>query len=1655
MGLGARRISAAAVALGAVLAAAGAPAQDVVINEILAANGGVALDEDGDSSDYFELLNLSTAPVNLDGWYATDDPADRREWRFPAVTLPAGGFLVVFASGKSRAVAGAELHASFELNQGGEYLALVRPDGTTIEHQYTPEYPAQRENISYGLAQDVDVLVASGAEVDVLVPASGALGTSWTGADFVPGGSWTAGQTGVGFYAGAGGSTLPPPVGAWSLDGTVEDQSGNDNHGVFVGGAPVYVAGFDGSPASALDLDGAAQYLDVNLSDGLPVYNSPAYTVAMWVRGTPQNDKRVFSEGSSTETNPLFTIGTDNTGATGAVDIFVRTSTTTVVNHLKSQRIAFDGTWHHIAWVDVDGNAALYVDGVLDGTNFDYAKPDLPLNVTSIGAVLRASACCLFDGSIDEAAVWDVALSPADIADLASGLPPVGGNPYSGLIATDIEGAMHGVSATAYARVPFLVDDPAAVESLTLRMKYDDGFVAYVNGVEVARRNAPATPAWSSAATSERDPEEARVNEAINISTHAGALRAEANVLAIHALNSSAADGELLIVPELVASSATGFEARYFRTPTPGAPNTEAFIDFVADTTFSFDRGFYDAPFLVEITTATPGAAIRYTTNQSWPSATTGTVYTGPIPIAGTTTLRAAAFKDGYEPTNVDTHTYVFLDQVIRQPNNPPGYPTSWAGLPADYAMDPEITTDTGSPHYQPTIKDDLKSLPTLSLVVDRPDLFDPTRGIYTNPQSRGVAWERRASVEIIYPDGHEDSFAVNCGVRMQGGSSARTIEAKHSFRLLFKSLYGPSKLRYRLFGDSEVESFDTITLRCFSTDSWHFKDGGSRYRRWDSQFIRDLFMRDSQLAMGHLSSHSTYVHLYLNGMYWGLYNPSERPDDDFNTSYHGDEDADWDVVKDFNELFRGDRTAWNDLMAQARAGLGTAAAYQRIQGNNPNGTRNPAYPVLLDADNLIDYMILHLYGCAEDWPHHNWYAARSRSGNLGGWQWYVWDQEITMDFVFRNRIDVANDNSPALIYSAARANPEFRMRFADLVQRHLFNGGALTNDEARARWMRRATEIDRAVVGESARWGDFREDVPDPTNSPAELYTREDHWVPERDLVLGEHIPESHRLALERFEAGDLYPSVPAPSFSQHGGVVPPGFELEIAAQDGTVYYTLDGGDPRLPGGGVSPTALTGGQGASETLLASGAPCRAEVPVGPGDGLLWTLPVFSEAGWTAGTTGVGYERTTGYEALLGTDLLLEMDGVNASVYIRIPFQVADPEGIESLALRMKFDDGFIAYLNGEEVARANAPASPQWNSIATAANADADAVLFQDFDLSARIGLLQGGPNLLAVHGLNQSDSSSDMLILPEVVASRSAGGGGIPISGPTVVKARALGAEWSALVEAFFYFDIPLRVTELMYHPRDNGPGSDADDFEFVEVMNVGATRLDLAGIRLAGGIEFDFTDGPSALDPGGVLVVVKSLASFVERYPFLDATLTGEYTGRLSNAGDAVRLIGPAGEPIHDFDYSDLWHPETDGEGPSLIIIDPYGVTESWGEAASWRASDEMNGSPGLVEGAVDPTGGWQLVGDVNQDGAIDISDAVRELFIVFLEAPPGPLPCEGGAPDAGANLTIFDFDADGRVELADPLHILNFLFQNGPPPDLGAFCRRVDGCPDVCR
>lgn len=589
---------------------------------------------------------------------------------------------------------------------------------------------------------------------------------------------------------------------------------------------------------------------------------------------------------------------------------------------------------------------------------------------------------------------------------------------------------------------------------------------------------------------------------------------------------------------------------RIFAVPTPGTANAgERLEGVVPPVIFSVTRGVFEQPFELNLACALDDAEIRYTTDGSEPGVATGIHYSGPIAVDKTLILRAAAFKPGALASPSVTHTYLFPSTTLRQSESPPGFPSQWIDTQgrvwtADYGMDPEIVD---APAYRDRMIDALKALPIVSLVARRDDLFDNTTGIYPKSQARGPSWERPASVEFLGAPGDEESVQSNCGVQMQGNSVRDPVKtAKHSFRLVFKGDYGASKLRHRVFPDSPVEEFDTLILRADFNNSWMHWNGAQRPR---GQRIRDAWMKDTQRAMGGWASHSRFFHLYVNGLYWGIYDATERPDAAFAASYLGGAKDDFDVMNE-GQVVDGNMAAYTAMRAVDN--LASDAQYARIKE-------------YLDVPAYIDYVLLHFYAGHEDWfTDKNWYAIRRRAPGQG-YRYLSWDGEMILSGVDQNI--VTRTDQPSNLHPKLRENAQYRLDFADRVQRHFFHGGALTAEAAAARYEAWASRVALAMIAESARWGDYRRDVHPYSSGPYVLYTVDGHFAQERHRLITQYFPTRTQTVLSQLRASGLYPvNAVAPEFNAPSGPVVSGFALTLTAPSGTIYYTTNGQDPRLP---------------------------------------------------------------------------------------------------------------------------------------------------------------------------------------------------------------------------------------------------------------------------------------------------------------------------------------------------------------------------------------------------------------------------------------------------------------------------------------------------------
>ncbi|MBR1547194.1 MAG: CotH kinase family protein, partial [Prevotella sp.] len=540
-----------------------------------------------------------------------------------------------------------------------------------------------------------------------------------------------------------------------------------------------------------------------------------------------------------------------------------------------------------------------------------------------------------------------------------------------------------------------------------------------------------------------------------------------------------------------------------------------------AQPRFSQPHGLYESgPLSVAITPTNADAQIRYTTDGSLPTATS-TLYTGELTINKSTIMRAAEFTDGAISSAVTTSSYIFIASVLTQPDYPEGYPTEWGSYTqifgtaqADYGMDPEMT---GNKTLSPKIVEGLKQLPILSIVSDKDNFFshenDSVRGgiyIFTGPpvgDATGHGWTRPASIELFGGE-QQHNLTASCGIRLHGGHG-RLAEKnpKHSFRLVFKEEYGEKNLKYALFSDGIQRKYKQLVLRCHFGNAWQHWGEGNRKQ---AQYTRDVWARRMQRKMGRTSVDALYVHLFLNGMYWGLYNIAERVNDQFGSDHIGGKKSDIDVVKveedggNHIEAAEGNLDAWH-LMTQTAARAYDADSYQQLADS------------LLDIDAFIDYMIINQYAGNTDWDHHNWYAIRRRGEDSEGFRFLCWDSEIIFENERENVLSKNNGiESPTGIFQSLLNNADFARRYLRRAKELLADDGLLGQQSVVELWDSLYHTIDRAIYDEAARWGDYRRDV-HPWQTAGQLYTVDNHYQAERSRLLTSYFPVRSQNVLQQ----------------------------------------------------------------------------------------------------------------------------------------------------------------------------------------------------------------------------------------------------------------------------------------------------------------------------------------------------------------------------------------------------------------------------------------------------------------------------------------------------------------------------------------------------------
>jgi hypothetical protein len=1176
---------------------------------------------------------------------------------------------------------------------------------------------------------------------------------------------------------------------------------------------------------------------------------------------------------------------------------------------------------------------------------------------------------------------------------------------FNDFISTNVSSEMRFNNASIFIRIPFSVSEAGSF-ILRLGMHFEDGFVAYVNGTRIAGKHDPVDPEWNSAATNSiltRDALEGEDFVSPSVQLFAGT-----NILAIHGLNRTVSSSDAFFYPELdriVGIEQTG-DLRYFAEPTPEAPNGEGSVGITPEPQLSPPGSVFVTNQSVSLATIIPGATVRYTLGFDEPDENSP-VLDEFVVLTATTILNAKAFRDGFVPSATVSHSYM------------------------------KVTTSvTGFDSHLPTIYID------------------------TFGQSVGTSW-LDAHVHVVDVDATGESnvlgfpdFSGLAAVKRRGSSTQNSekvnmsVEIRDPFRNdRDVSLVGmPAESDWVLWGPTRYD-------RAMMRNSWIYEISDQiGYQAVRTRFV-EVFLNTGPGALTGPAPSGDYFGVYVlmekikRGPdrvnvdpleVWNVTEPDisggyvlkiDRPDPgDLGFTTASCNCLQMLFVDPKEEEILPEQTSWiRSYMNSFFAAL-----------DGPNYTSpTVGYAKYIDVDNFIEFHILQEFSKNPDAHILSTYLKKLRNEKL----FYapLWDFDRTMGN--DNDARAANPIGDSVVkngvwWGRLFSDPELSQKYRDRWHELRQNQMSVAHMHALVDSM--AAEIGEAATRNFTRWQSLT--GLSPSGWPTEVAQLKS-WQQTRAEWID-----------------SLYP-VP-PTLTEPSQLIQPTFLVGIDADVGDVYYTLDGSDPRLSGGAVAPGALQAGvSGDFTTLLSPDLQSRVRVLV-PGPehaalGATWTARLFNDSSWPLGTSGiaVGYEVGIGYGGLIDFDVEAQMHNSRTSVYIRVEFEVTDPSEFTNMTLRMKYDDGFVAYLNGVRITEDREPLVLTWESSATSEHPDVDATDFRNFEVSAHVGELVVGTNVLAIHGLNVGDNSSDLLFIPELIASEAPIVNSVAIDDFARVTARALHlGDWTAPAKATYVLDdaLDIRITELMYHPIPPAVSSlfNDEDYEFVEVQNTSNVTVDIRGLRFTDGIEFDFADGSvTTLGPQEYVVVVKNLAAFQATYLGSGIQIAGIYEGQFANQGEHVRLENGIGEVIQEFTYDDAWYLETDGQGSTLNLVDVFDDPDNWSTRDGWQVGAFL-GSPGASVGES------QVPGDTNLDGNLGIGDAISMLLLMF-RGGVRALPCEGANVSEGGNVDLLDFDGDQQVDKADVIGLLSFMFLDGPEHVLGTRCVRIAGCEAGCQ
>jgi len=1496
----------------------------VVLSEFQAANVGTLRDEDGDTSDWIEICNTSRTPVDLGGWYLTDDASRLTKWRFPSTNLARGQFLIVFASNKDRRVPGAPLHTNFKLAASGEYLALVKPDGVTPATAYAPAFPPQADGLSYGLPLNTQTatLLEAGASGKFLVPSDGLLGTNWVMPAFDDC-TWADVKTGIGFDANNAVVVVPvaDSVNDWSLDGT------QGSGGWFYG---YYSKTGDVSPG-----------YQTNEFIAFPRSTVPYGTSNYWT-GTQYWAPSATGFWDLIGQTDVYPNGTNN----GAEHWVIRRwrSTTNGVVQARWRMYKKNPTGSGVS-------GQLYLNGVLKDAAAIAGSDSVGVDHTvALGQVREGDLVDLVltpagpDGTADDGG--DAAANTLSLSVL---------NGMNTLVASQVAGLMRGSNATAYVRLPFVVDDVTDLDQLTLRMRYNDGFLAYLNGVPVAARNAPLASPGGTRADSVAD------------WSYTG--QQGANNWYYGFYNQS---GD----PDSVYDPATDFN----NTDPQWTWNGSAWVLGPGNPPWDMISLAGWQP------NGTNSGAIHWPIRR-WVSRTSGVV-----------TCRISFGKENTVcGSGVTLHVLQNGNERFRWTlayNDATGVQTNLVlsnlqeGDYIDFALDPRGVD--GDPS-------DACDSSTFSVVMDQ----NPSEGaIWNSTATASRSAQDSSTVEEINISAYRDLLvagtnvlafhALNCNANDGDFLILPELAATYAGMNNGQQGYftvptpgvpnGPGSLTIgpmisdvrhtpNFPGDNDdllVQARITQTLRPVKSVSLVYRvmyTGEVTIPMYDDGTHGDTVAGDSVYAARIPASASRpgqMVRYYIlatdtNSQQMrapGFLSATRSP------QYFGTVVFDTALTNSrlpvFHWFIQNPGAADSDYLA--RCSVFYHGEFYDNVGANVHGQSTRGFPkksydfhfnpgskfswsedapkvsdlhvltTWADKSEMRNVLVYETYHNAEAFGHFGFAVRVQQNGAF----YSVANVVESGDNDFLQRIGLDPQGALYKMYNVADSvdtNEKKTRKFEGTADLQAFINGTGLTGTAGQTFMFDNMDVPEMVNFLAAKiitadvdccwknyylyrdsdgtgeWKAFPWDVdlsfgrvwtcgsPCLAYFDETIYTNQYIWVGSGNRVFDKiyNTPFTRQMFLRRLRTlmDQLFQ--------------PPGTP---ATNDFYRLRTLALRDQIAPDAALD-LAKWGTWGTRETI-------------------------------TQAVNRIWNEFLPGRRAFLYNKMVVTGGGE-----IPLP-QPTNP----------------VVQIDGLEYRPASGNPLQEWLSLTNANSYAVDLAHWR----------LDGGVRFTFKPG-TVLPANSTLFVSPDVKAFRSRtvspkGGERRLVVGPYEGNLSAWGEglvlldAGGRLVHSNYYVGSPslpqryLRITEISYNPDlfAGNTNFDAQLFEFLELRNIGPMPLDLRGVRLTEGVQFDFGSGAiTNLQPGARLLVVRDLNAFALRYG-AGLPVAGQFTGKLDNAGERLRLEDGFGEKILDFSYDPKWYPITDGHGYSLVIVDDTLPWSLWGEKTSWRPNGALGGTPG---------------------------------------------------------------------------------------------------------